>query len=251
MKRFAIWGLLLGVLLITFPLEAAPVIPSPSSNHFYVLDKANVLSDAAEQKIQVLSSQLAGKTKAQVVVVTVPTLEGTPPEDYGLEILRKWGVGDKQLNNGVVILVAVVDRQSRIEVGYGLEGALPDAKTGRIQDQYMIPFFKNNDYEQGILGGYAAIVNEVAAEYQVTLAGEKTSSRRTDRDPFAGLPWWSKLLLGMGAVGLIIIDIVFFGGRLTWLLLSMFLNGGRGGGSGGGGSGGGGSGGGGGSSRGW
>lgn len=251
MKRLAIWLLLLAFMLVSVPLAAAPALPNPSREHFYVLDKANVLSAAAEKKIQVTSSQLAGRTKAQVVVVTIPSLEETPIEEYALELLRNWGIGDKQLNNGVLILISTGDRRSRIEVGYGLEGALPDAKTGRIQDEYMVPYFKNNDFERGILGGYTAIVNEVAAEYKVTLPTDTVKTRRTDRDPFEGLPWWSKILLGLVVIGIIIIDMIFFGGTLTWLLLSLLFRGGRGGGSGGGGSGGGGSGGGGGSSRDW
>jgi uncharacterized protein len=250
MKRFAVWLLLLALMLVSCPLLAAPTIPSPSREHFYVLDNAKVLSAAAQNRIQVISSQLAGKTKAQVVVVTVPTLDEVPVEEYALEILRQWNVGDKQLNNGVVVLVSVNDRRSRIEVGYGLEGALPDGKTGRIQDQYMLPAFKAGDYERGILNGYAAVVEEVAKEYNVQLSGDKAKAKRTEKDPFAGLPWWSKWLMGAVILGLILIDVVFFGGFLSMLLLSMLFRGG-GGGSSGGGFGGGGSGGGGGSSRDW
>jgi uncharacterized protein len=252
MKRTIMWVALLAFLQIFSGVAmAAPAIPSPSSNHFYVLDSANVLSDAAESKIQTVSSQLAGRTKAQVVVLTIRSLEGAPIDEYALEVLRNWGIGDKQLNNGVLILVAVDDRQSRIEVGYGLEGALPDGKTGRIQDEYMLPLFKSGDYEQGILNGYNAVVNEVASEYKVTLPAEKPQSQRQTKteDPLASVPWWGKLLLAVGIGGLIVIDLIFFGGQITWLLLSVLFRGGRGG--PGGGSGGGGSGGGGGSSRRW
>lgn len=251
MKRFVIGALLLAICLCSFPLAAAPAIPSPAASHFYVLDQAGVLSDAGEYKIQATSSQLAAKTNAQIVVVTVKSLQDAPIEEYALEILRQWGVGGKQLNNGVVMLVAVDDRQSRIEVGYGLEGALPDAKTGRIQDEYMIPYFKNGEYEQGIQSGYAVLVNEVAKEYNVTLtAPPAKQSGKTSPNPWDALPWWSKLLLGIGVAGLVVFDVVFFGGRFTWLLISVLFRGGRGGGSGGG-SGDGGSGGGGGSSRRW
>lgn len=244
--------MLLAMLFTALPLAAAPSIPKPADNHFYVLDQAGVLSDTSEGKIQATSTQLAAKTKAQVVVVSVGSLQGIPIEEYALEILRQWGVGDKQLNNGVVILVAVDDRQSRIEVGYGLEGALPDAKTGRIQDEYMLPYFKTGEYEQGIQNGYAAVVNEVAKEYQVALTASpaKPHSRENEPNFWDTLPWWGKLLLGLGVAGLILIDVVFFGGQFTWLLISLLMRGGRGGGPGGG-SGGGGSGGGGGSNRRW
>ncbi len=248
------WLTLLAVLLPVLPLAAAPAIPSPAAKHFYVLDEAGVLSDAAESKIQALSSQLAAKTDAQVVAVTVRSLQGEPIEDYALAILRQWGIGGKQENNGLLMLVVVDDRRSRIEVGYGLEGVLPDAKTGRIQDEFMLPFFKNGEYEQGILNGYTAIVEEVAKEYNVTLNAPPAMSQKrapAQNNSWDTLPWWGKLLLGLGVGSLIIVDILFFGGRFTWLLLSIFFRGGRGGGGSGGGSGGGGSGGGGGSNRNW
>lgn len=246
-----VWALLLSVLPLA---AAAPAIPAPAAKHFYVLDEAGVLSEAAEYKIQALSSQLAAKTNAQVVVVTVRSLQGEPIEEYALTLLRQWGIGGKQENNGLLILVAVDDRRARIEVGYGLEGVLPDAKTGRIQDEHMLPFFKKGEYEQGILNGYTAIANEVAKEYNVTLNAPPAMSQKRvtpDDNPWSVLPWWGKLLLGLCVGGLIIMDILFFGGRFTWLLLSIFFRGGRGGGGGSGGTGGGGSGGGGGSSREW
>lgn len=236
---------------LAVPLVAAdPVIPSPDSR-FYVLDQANILDDATEQTIVQTSAALADKTKAQIVVVTVKSLKDSIPEDYALAILRQWGIGDKQLNNGVLILVAPDERVSRVEVGYGLEGALPDGKTGRIQDEYMIPYFQENDFNQGILNGYLALVQEVAAEYKVSLEtttpqSGPVSSPVTDEQP---LPFWAKALIIIGIIILLILDQVLFGGFFLRLIFSMLL---RGGGSGGGGyKGGGGSGGGGGSSRRW
>ena len=155
MKRIT----LLTVLFLLFTSLTSPVraasqaIPQPSSE-FYVLDQANVLNQETKQLIIQTSASLAQKTKAQIVVVTVDSLNGTAIEDYALSILRGWGIGDKTLNNGLLILVSPTDRAARIEVGYGLEGALPDAKTGQIQDEYMIPYFQNNEYNLGILNGY-------------------------------------------------------------------------------------------------
>lgn len=252
---FLLWPVCLAMFLHVLPLAAAPAVPSPAAGHFYVLDQANVLSDAGEYKIQALSSQLAAKTNAQVVVVTIPSLQGTSIEEYAVELFRKWGIGGKQQNNGVLLLVAVDDRQSRIEVAYGLEGALPDGKTGRIRDEQMVPYFKNGEYEMGIQNGYAAVVNEVAKEYNVTLTAPPAKPQGGSRNSTSSwdtMPWWGKLLLGLGLASLIIIDVVFFGGRFTWLLLSIFMRGGRGGGGGSdGGKGGGGSTGGGGSSGSW
>lgn len=246
---------LIGLLLLNIPILAAePPIPAPS-NQFYVLDQANVLDQTVEQTIVQTSAALAQKTKAQVVVVTVASLQDYSPEEYALAILRQWGIGDKQLNNGVLLLVSPQDRVSRIEVGYGLEGALPDGKTGRLQDEFMIPYFQQNDYNKGILNGYLAITKEVANEYKVALEVKEPqaipSTTRADRS--TPLPWWASLLIVIGVVLLLILDNRFFGGFFTGLIIGMLLRGGgRGGGGGGGGFGGfGGSGGGGGSSRRW
>lgn len=238
---------------LSVPLIAAdPVIPKPDSQ-FYVLDEADVLNDETTNTIVQTSAALADITKAQIVVITVKSLIDSTPEDYALAILRQWGIGDKQLNNGVLILVVPDERVSRIEVGYGLEGALPDAKTGRIQDEYMIPYFREYNYNQGILNGYLAIVKEVAAEYKVSVETAAPQSGPVS-SPINGeqsMPFWAKILIIIGIIILLILDQVFFGGFFLRLILSMLLRGGGSGGRGGGYKGGGGSGGGGGSSRRW
>lgn len=253
MKKWFAW-LVLGFYMFCVSMAAAaPQIPPPPTTSIYVQDYAGVLSAETETRINNLGTQLAAKTKAQIVVVILPSLEGTPSEEYALGMLRQWGIGDKTLNNGVLLLVAVNDRQSRIEVGYGLEGALPDAKTGRIQDDYMLPYFQQGDYEKGILNGYLATVGEVAKEYKL----EFKSDAKPAPKPQAAVseswwdqaPWWLQIVIVIGLGLLFILDWMFFGGTITYLLLSLISRG-RGGGSGGGGFGGG-SGGGGGSSRRW
>ncbi|HMM22986.1 MAG TPA: TPM domain-containing protein [Selenomonadales bacterium] len=257
MKKWLTCLLMGGYLLLGAVGWAQPQIPPPpTSGSLFVQDYAGVLSGDTKTTLSLLGSQLKGKTKAHVVLVTVKSLGGVPASDYALAILRQWGVGDKSLNNGVVILVAVEDRESRIEVGYGLEGRLNDAKVGRIQDQYMIPHFQQGDYDRGILNGYQAVVDEVAREYNVEI---KTDAKPVQRaQPAASesawdhLPWWAKLAIGIGILGLFLIDWIFFGGQFTWLILALlFRRGGGGGGGYGGGGFGGGSGGGGGAGRKW
>lgn len=148
---------------------AAAAIPDPAPE-LYVLDQAGVMSSATKSMIISTSRELARQTKAQVAVVTLKTLDGQPITDESLQILRKWQLGDKQLNNGVLILVVPDEHQERIEVGYGLEGALPDGKTGRIRDENMLPAFKQGNYDQGLSDGYKAVVAEVAKEYGVTIS---------------------------------------------------------------------------------
>ncbi|MHC1718582.1 MAG: YgcG family protein [Acidaminococcaceae bacterium] len=156
MKRWLALLLLTCQFLFSSLADAESKIPpKPTSGSIYVQDYANLLSAETKSTINAVSKDLENKTKAQIVVVTVPSLDGQPIEDYSLELLRAWGIGDKEKNNGVLLLVALKDRQSRIEVGYGLEGALPDGLTGRIQDQAMIPYFSSGNYDKGIMQGYA------------------------------------------------------------------------------------------------
>ena len=257
MKRWlALLLLSLQVLFSSLASAAPQVPPKPTSGSIYVQDYANLLSAETKSTINAVSKDLDNKTKAQVVVVTVPSLDGQPIENYSLELFRAWGIGDKEKNNGVLLLVALKDRQSRIEVGYGLEGALPDGLTGRIQDQAMIPYFSTGNYDKGIMQGYANIASIVAKEYNVKLeskiqdAYQKNASAQTTE-----IPLWQKLIFIVGIAGLLLIDQLFFGGAILNFLIILFLRGGgRGGGGFGGGYGGGsggGSGGGGGSSRRW
>jgi len=254
MRKWLAW-LVLGLYLAVSPAASAqPKIPPVPSSSIYVQDHAGVLSGETEAAINSLGARLTAATKAQVVVLTVKSLEGAAPEEYALAVLRGWGIGDKTLNNGVLMLIAVNDRQSRIEVGYGLEGRLPDAKTGRIQDEYMLPYFQRGDFNSGVLQGYRALVREVAAEYNAAIpVGEsKPVVQRRDAAPETGwdqLPFWAKALIVAGAAGLLMVDWIFFGGNITMLILSILMR--RGGRGGGGGGFGGGSGGGGGSSRRW
>jgi len=225
-------------------------IPQTPTSSIYVQDYANVLSNDAKYKINTLGASLQKKTKAQIVVVTIKALEGTPVEEYSLGILRQWGVGDKSLNNGVVMLIAVEDKKSRIEVGYGLEGALPDAKTGQLQDEYMLPYFKNGEYESGILNGYAAVAGVVANEYGVQLDAQSKPVKAVSQEKTSFFDTISTIGIAIIILALVILDFIFFGGRFTFLILSILNSrGGRGGGGGGGY--GGGSGGGGGSNRSW
>ena len=171
MKKKLLWLLLVLQVIFFLPwgLGQAAGIPPKPARDIYVVDEAGVLSSRTKQIILAYSSALAKRTKTQVVVLTVPTLDGESIEDYGLSVLRKWCIGDKKENNGVLLLVATKDRKSRIEVGYGLEGVLPDGLTGRIQDQYMLPSFRKGNYDEGILNGYSAVLQTVAKGYGLSV----------------------------------------------------------------------------------
>jgi uncharacterized protein len=136
---------LIGVVVVLYMLLTAvgwaqPQIPPVPTSSFYVQDYAGVLSSETKSKINKLGGKIAAQSKAQVVVVTVNSLNGEPIQNYALAMLRGWKIGDKTLNNGVLFLIDVGGKQSRIEVGYGIEGALNDAKAGRILDEYALPY---------------------------------------------------------------------------------------------------------------
>lgn len=242
MKKWLIWLTIAIYMMIGAVGLAQPQIPPAPTGSIYVQDYAGVLSGETKTKINKLGAKIARQTKAQVVVVTTTSLEGEPIENYSLEILRQWKIGDKALNNGVLLLVAVKDKQSRIEVGYGLEGALNDAKAGQIQDEYLVPYLKQGEYDQGIWNGYKAIMRVVSSEYGIAVPEDSRSSvKSTDTSAkiwWHGLPWWLQAVAAAGFFLLFIVDWLFFGGSITLLILSLLRlrsSGGYGGGSSGGG----------------
>lgn len=250
MKRWLVYFILLLQCFFAVSVSAQLSIPpKPSAAQgIYVQDYAHVLSKADKQKILRLGQELDNKTTAQIAVLTVDSLKGQPIEDFSLAVLRSWGIGNKEKNNGALLVIAVKDRQSRIEVGYGLEGILPDGLTGRIQDEAMIPYFKKGNYAAGIVDGYTLTASIVADSHNIKLEGitpYQGGSKQAAEDEY---PVWMKLLMAAGIIILLIIDNLFLGGIITQMLFFALLRG-RGGGRGGGF--GGGSGGGGGSSRNW
>lgn len=144
--------------------ESREQYPTPTEK-FFVNDFAAVLNEADANTIYTSGAALQDATTAQAVVVTIESLDGKAASDYALELGRQWGVGAEDKNNGVVILLSESDREIYIAVGYGLEGALPDSKTGRIIDNYGLSYFSNNNFSTGLVNIYNAIVNEIYIEY--------------------------------------------------------------------------------------
>jgi len=156
---------LLILIMILLPLKTLAVVSQ--TNEFYVNDYAKILSSETKEYIINTNIELQKKTGAQIVVVTVSSLGGQSIEEYATELFRKFGIGDKNKNNGVLLLCSTGDRLFRIEVGYGLEGRLTDGKTGRIQDKYIIPYLKNDNYNEGIKNGFSAVLKEVCKEHHL------------------------------------------------------------------------------------
>lgn len=195
--------------LLSFTVFAADKYPTPKDNR-YVSDYADVISDTDEKEIDTRAKALEDKTTAQVVVVAVENLNGEEPADYALGLGRQWGVGAKDKNNGIVILFAEKERQIYIAVGYGLEGALPDSKTGRIIDNYGLEYLRQNDFSAGLSEISKAIINEVYLEY-----GEKPDDNYVPIEEEGEIDGYTKKV-GVSwvlLVAIVILYLLIFGRR--------------------------------------
>lgn len=228
-------------------------LPAPRGD-IYVQDFVGVISPEVQNGIRGYGRLLDDKTGAQIVVATMPSLPDGDIETYATALYRHWQIGDKKLNNGVLLLVIPEVRKVRIEVGYGLEGALNDAKVGSILDRYFIPAIRQGNVDTAISQTYVAILSEVMKEYHLSTEELKKPGRIDvqARTEHSGELNWQHVAIAMIVFFLMILDLFFNRGRLTRLVIYAFLAG-RGGGGGGGGfrGGGGGSSGGGGASRSW
>ncbi len=171
MKKIKIffWVIILSFLLSisSFAMD----LPKPT-DEFFVNDFADVIDNDIEEQILLIGADLYSQTTAQIVVVTVESLDGYNVKEYALELGREWGVGSEETNNGIVILMSVTDRDIAIQVGYGLEGCVTDSISGRILDEYALPYLGDNDYSTGLLETYKAVVSHVCEEYGVELNAE-------------------------------------------------------------------------------
>ena len=201
MMRF----LILAMLLLARPLWAAPDFPELTGR---VVDQAGLLTPAQVQSLSGALASAEQNTSNQVVVVTLTDLQGYDIADYGYQLGRHWGIGSKDNDNGVLLIVAPNDRKVRIEVGYGLEGALTDALSSIIIQQEILPAFRQGQFYGGIQAGVTAI--------QAAIKGEYAGTRQPGQKPS-----------GLKALGILGVMIV-----LTFLL-SFGGGGGRGGRSGG------------------
>lgn len=221
-----------------------------------VVDQAELLDTQAEARLTSMLAAHEEATSEQVVVVTVPDLQGQGIEEFGVQLGREWGIGQKGEDNGALLIVARDDRKIRIEVGYGLEGRLTDAQSSVIINRIITPAFREGDFTRGITEGAAGMIQ--------VLGGDPL--RTADMRP--AMPMGAQEPGGLGILGFFLMLVAIFvigggrggrgGGRgagralLLGALLGGMGRGGGGGGFGGGGFGGGGGGfGGGGASGGW
>ncbi|HLZ73938.1 TPM domain-containing protein [Phenylobacterium sp.] len=208
-----------------------------------VVDNAHMLSPATAEKLTNELAALEQQTGHQIVVATVPDLQGHEIEDYGYQLGRTWLLGRKGVNDGAILLVAPSEHKVRIEVGYGLEPVLTDAMTSVILNSKVLPQFKAGHMEQGVIDGTEALIAQAglpddqakANVAQADAANVSQDRAPMPRDPRRGFP-----IIGILFVVFWVLSILLRGRRGLggfWWLPFMFLGGGRGGGWGGGGDG--------------
>ncbi len=180
-----------------------------------VVDAANIIPDAEEAALDAKLKALEDTTDRQLVVATIPSLEGYPIDDYGYRLGRAWGIGQEATNNGALLIVAPNDRKVRVEVGYGLEPILTDAWSSVVINTQIVPQFKANNYPAGIVAGADAIIAQLqlppeeAEKRARTIA--KTSAKKANSISWGDVIVW-------------LIIIVFF---VIPILRSMFSSRGR------------------------
>lgn len=163
------WAFICLLFLLPAVAFAVSVPPQPDQ---YVVDLAAVVDPSTTGRLNGYLKELEQKTGAQVVVLTIKSLEGEALEAFSIRIAHdRWKLGQRGKDNGVLLLVAVGDRKYRIEVGYGLEGVLPDSLVGSIGRDLMVPYLKRGDYPSGIAAAVLAIANEIAIKAGVTISG--------------------------------------------------------------------------------
>ena len=155
---------LLSLALLAIPLFGEASVPKLTQ---WTTDLTGTLSENQIETITRRLKQFEDTTSNQIAVLIVPSLDGMDMADYAYQVASQNQIGTKQLNNGILVLIAKNDKKARIEIGAGLEGALPDATASYIVRNEMIPFFKEGDYFGGISAGVDAITKTTAGEYKI------------------------------------------------------------------------------------
>lgn len=166
----------------------------------YVTDRAQMLSETERDQLSRQLWEYAQKTTNQIVVVTVPSLEGEDEAGFAEKLFQLNKPGEKGQNNGIIFLIAQQERKTRLEVGYGLEEVVPDGKAGNILRGEVSPRFKAGDFYGGITAGVNAVIKSISPDYQITNQAPQAPARRKDRS-----------LPGAFLVALILIGLSFLG----------------------------------------
>jgi uncharacterized protein len=204
-------GLFLLLLLVAAP-AAAQDFPTLTGR---VVDAANIIPPADEAALTQKLEAVETASSRQLVIATVPSLQGNDIADFGYQLGRTWGIGQKGANNGIILLVAPNERKVRIDVGYGLEPIMTDALSHQIITQQILPAFKRNDYPGGINAGADAIIEQLQAPpeqaEQKALAAQQQARQSGSSDDDGS-----------------IFPLIFWGAVMVFFILPMIRGGRRG-----------------------
>lgn len=196
----AVSTLCLALLLAASARGAEPLnsIPNPRvKNGTWVTDTSATLDPNTVAMLNERAAAFERDTTGEIAIVVIRSLDGVAIEEAAVKLFQMWGIGRKNRDNGLLFLWSVGDRRVRVEVGYGLEGALPDGKVGAILDQYVIPRFRANEFDQGVLDGVIALI-AAARNEPLALTSPSTESYEEVSD---GWPVWVQAL-GLSPLGI-------------------------------------------------
>ena len=235
--------LLCGLIAINI-VKAEPKFPSPTKFK-YVNDYASVIDNNSAQYILSVGKELEDKTGAQATVVVIESLQGETIESYANGIFKSWGIGQKDKNNGLLILLSVKDKKWRVEVGTGLEGAVTDIYSSRVMNDFAVPKFQQNQYGEGLRAAYSVLSDNIATEYEVKLDKNIKVPQYTESVKNPNTFKKSNGIVVIAIIILVFVDFILNRGRITRFIITLLFwssigrRGGRNGGGFGGGSGGG------------
>ena len=190
----------LAFLCLIIPASAAPTFPALTGR---VVDDAHILSANTTSNLTAKLAALESKTSRQLVIVTLPSLQGYEISDYGYQLGRAWGIGQKKLNNGVLFIVAPKEHATRIEVGYGLEPILTDALSSVIIQTQALPHFRRNDFDGGITAAAHALIQQLSLERSEAEARAAAAAKQVQNGQGDDLPGWLVFLIFLGIFGFI------------------------------------------------
>jgi uncharacterized protein len=207
-------GVLIGIHALLGWSQPIAQVPNPrATDGGWVVDMAGVLSPEQKARLNRMIDQLERETGAEVAVVILRRTQGATPKEYATELFNRWGVGKREADNGVLMLVALGERRVEIETGYGMEAILPDAAAGEILDTAVVPRFRAGDIAGGVLAGVEAIAARIrraqaSGAYEPTAPSAPYRPRADDAPDMPAptpnpLPIGGLLLLGGGAIALL------------------------------------------------
>jgi uncharacterized protein len=237
--RYKLFVLVLLICSFAVTASSFAEVDVPARPYNHVVDLAKIINDNVEADLNRYLLELEQKTTAQFVVLTINSLEGEPLEDFSINVAHnKWKLGQKGKDNGILLLVSLQDRKYRFEIGYGLEGILPDSLVGSIGRQYLVPYFRKGDYSQGIFAASLAVINIIATNAGVEITG-MPRYRLPSTYPGGRVERGKPSLLGAVFTVLLFIGLIYMFIRhprlLLFLLMMNMMGGGRRSGWGGGG----------------